>query len=123
MADNTSQQISLDDIKLFRKATGCPISQCASSLNSMDSVLRERILLAAKLQHGLLRDPIETEPAYSQAVTIAREEATATMKAQGFFKQRGSSHKIYVEQARILRERFNILWFSPHEMNPFVIFE
>lgn len=89
----------------------------------MDSVLRERILSAAKLQDGLLCDPIEKDPAYSQAVAIAREEASAAILALGISSQRGTGAKLYAEQARILRERFNIQWFSPHEMNPFVIFD
>lgn len=123
MTTKSDQEVSIADVKLFREATGCPFSECVSALNSMDLLLRERVLLAAKTQQGIFYDPIEDEPEYATAFATAADEAKASVQIQGLANRRGSSHLLWAEKAKILRERFDIQWFSPREMNPFVTFD
>lgn len=56
-------EISLEQVKEFRKATGCPIDKIRSVIEGMEPGLRTRILIAIKTQDdSIFRDPIEGFP-------------------------------------------------------------
>jgi len=116
--------ITAEDASAFHKATGCSIAKAVEVLEQIEPLRRERILLASRLPKRslTLRDPIESDPELSGIIRNAAEEASKIVSAQGTLK-RGSCHSIWREQARILLERHQVVWFSPSEMNPGVLFD
>jgi hypothetical protein len=76
---------------------------------------RERIALARQQQEGhTLHDPIEDDPKLRPMIEQAHALANAAEPAHGL----GSCHRLWHAKKRILKERFEIEWFSPAEMNP-----
>lgn len=109
----------------FHKATGFPLLEAVKVLEQMEPLLRERVIKASQVRPKrslVLRDPIESDPSVAPIVEAAAIEAREVVASKGPLK-RGSSHAIWREQARILSERHQITWFSPHQMNPGVAFD
>ncbi len=112
-------EISLEQIKEFRKATGCPIGKVRSVLEAMEPELRRRILIAVKTQDGsVFRDPIEDDPEFKEVIANACRAAVRFIEEKGQANRRGACHGIWTEQARILKEEHGIVWYSLREMNP-----
>ena len=126
MNENSDHDVSNQDVALYRRATGCPIFQARPTLMTMAPLLRERVLLAC-LTHteegSGLRDPIEQMPEFRDVVSTARTEAQETVLSRGQPLRRGSGFLVWEEQARLLRERHQITWFSPREMNPAIVYD
>jgi hypothetical protein len=95
------------------------MSDARRELMRLDADLRDRILIAAKSQHGdnFLVDPIEQDPVIRRKVRQAGKRAERTVTQMGM----GRRHAIWDEQARILREEHGIQWFSPSDMNPHML--
>lgn len=119
MTDPTTEQVFA-----YHKATGCPIRLAQNTLRAMEPLLRERVLIAIqrpKRQRGLV-DPIQEDPHAGPLVSASAEEARELAQHAGHIG-RGSCHFIWREQARILLECHNIVWFSPKQMNPHTIYD
>jgi len=67
-------------------------------------------------------DPQEKDPKLGPIIRAAGKEAEKIIAASGF-KGMGACHGIWGEQKRILKEKHNIDWKSPAEMNPLVRFD
>jgi hypothetical protein len=68
---------------------------------------------------GTLHDPIEDDERYKEIIERADREAEKEVHIKG----RGSCHVFWSKKERILRKKYGILWFSPAEMNPKVLFD
>ena len=44
-------------------------------------------------------------------------------QAARVFMQLGSCHRIWATQKRILKEKYDITWYTPSELNPYVKFD
>lgn len=64
---------------------------------------------------GILYDPISDDPAYAWAIKEARRRASEEI---GNPYEMGSCHRIWRRMKEILKEEFDITWYSPREMNP-----
>jgi hypothetical protein len=90
----------------------------------MEPLLRQRVLRAVAHASGPIRlhDPIEDDPQTVALVAAARAEAEALAQAAGC-NGRGRCHFIWREQARILAERHDLVWYSPKRMNPAMFYD
>lgn len=112
-------ELSLEQIKQFRRATGCPVGKIRSVIEAMEPGLRERMLIAVKTQEGpRFYDPIEDDPEFQSVIKNAELAATKHAEEKVGAYRRGMCHLIWREQARILKEVNGIVWYSPREMNP-----
>ncbi len=68
-------------------------------------------------------DPIEDDPSIKEKVVIAKKEAEKILRAQGEKIRLGYCHKLWNLQKRILKEKYNIDWKTPAEMNPLVFYD
>jgi hypothetical protein len=91
-----------------------------------DSELERRRELARrtnKRKHPRLRmlyDPISDDPTFAWAIKEASRRAVEEL---GQPYQMGSCHLLWRRQKQILKEEFDIDWYSPRDMNPRVIFD
>ncbi len=63
-----------------------------------------------------LRDPQEDDPKIKELVEQASVEAKENLGPLP--QERGNVHKQWAEMKRILKEKHNIDWKSPADMNP-----
>ena len=113
---------SPDDLLEFSERMGCGIEYARRDLDEMDPGLRKRLLFALhnKILDGeLLRDPIEMDPVFRKLIEAAAVSAESNVKYKGM----GLCHMIWTEQARILKTEHQIDWYSPAEMNPWVMMD
>jgi len=80
--------------------------QLTNSENKMSTLLQRRLSLTA--------DPKESDPKYKHIIEQARIEAEKECPGWGFAR----CHCIWAAQKRILKEKHNIDWKSPREMDP-----
>ena len=72
-----------------------------------------------KLPPQVKHDPIENDPELGTIVCAAIHEANETIgRRRREFKSLGFFKAIWEETARILRDRHNIEWKNPGELNP-----
>lgn len=110
---------TLEQVKAFRKATGCAVGMIRPILEAMEPGLRQRMLIAVQTQDGpIFHDPIEDDPAFKQIIENAHHAACKLIEASGLANRRGACHGIWDEQARILKDEHDIVWYSCREMNP-----
>ena len=116
--------VTQEDALAYHKATGCSLAHASVVLGAMEPLLRERVLLAIQQPQNSrdLRDPLESAPETVALIESASAEATELARASGR-TGRGSCHFIWQEQARILSERYNLVWFSPKAMNPDIVYD
>jgi hypothetical protein len=69
----------------------------------------------------LNHDPQEDDPLLNAKIDAALEEAMANLA--DVRRGRGFCHQLWPEQKRILREKYQIDWKTPAEMNPMVLFD
>lgn len=120
-----NSEIANDEIFAYHKATGCPVVDARCVLEGMEPLLRGRVLEAARTQtpdRGPLHDPIEDDPTLTHIIEQAAAEAKKLVSSRGPLRM-GSCHAIWREQARILLEKHQIIWFSPQQMNPRACFD
>lgn len=119
MTDPTTEEVFA-----YHKATGCPVMLAKDTLRAMQPLLRARVLLAIqrpKRQVGLV-DPLQDDPHFGRLISAAAVEARELAQQAGR-TGRGSCHFVWREQARILLERHDIVWFSPKQMNPHTVYD
>jgi hypothetical protein len=116
--------MTVNDIRDYHAATGCPLDRAKVLLSAMSPELRERVLLAARQKSGgkLLVDPIESDSTLADKVRDAAQEAERAADLRGC-QGRGRSHVVWATQKNILADRHGITWFSPKDMNPEVVFD
>ena len=68
----------------------------------------------------MLYDPINDDPVYAWAIKEAGQRAKEKM--DGPYKM-GDCHVFWRRKKQILREKFDITWYSPRDMNPSVRFD
>lgn len=69
-------------------------------------------------------DPQEDKPNIKPLIEKAEREAKKTLKKYQVKKNvLGYCHSLWREQKRILKEKYNIDWKTPAEMNPNVTFD
>lgn len=66
-------------------------------------------------------DPQEYDPILGKLIYEAEQEAEAELKDE--FRCFGFCHLIWGTQKRILRDKYNIDWKTPAEMNPNITFD
>jgi hypothetical protein len=82
----------------------------------IDPELAHRRALGVRDEHGFgLIDPVCLEPELAWAFREARQQAEEEV---GEPYKRGDCHRIWRIMKKILREDFDIVWFTPAEMNP-----
>ncbi len=68
-------------------------------------------------------DPIEDDPVINPLIIAATEEARAELVASGEGLGFGSCHSLWRIKQRILKDKYQIEWKSPGEMNPGCVFD
>nr|WP_086939867.1 hypothetical protein [Thaumasiovibrio occultus] len=109
----------------YHQRTHTPLLKAKQLLETMDSLLLERIARALDEQCDpaqFLYDPIEDTPKIKAQIAKAEKEALATL-SEAHSQSMGSCHLIWRETTQILKQKHNIIWFSPAEMNPSVCFD
>lgn len=66
-------------------------------------------------------DPQEDDPIIGEIINKAHLEAEAELKNE--FHGIGFCHLLWGTQKSILKEKYNIDWKTPSEMNPNIIFD
>ncbi len=93
-------------------------------LEQASPVFYERFLNAIdqkSLDVNYLTDPIENEPEMKEIIKQVRRKTEAKLHDRK--KMRGFCHLYWHTQKRILKERYNIQWFSPVDLNPGIWFD
>ena len=83
-----------------------------------------RVLSARKLTDGKSRynvDPIENDDRYAAILASAEREIEEVLK--GRRRGMGSCHRYWRTKKQILEEKYGVIWFSPAEMNPSILFD
>ncbi len=114
------------EIATYAAAIGCSEGWARDILTKVAEPLRERIIRAAVLQRPtegeMLHDPIEDEP--QMAAVLAQAEAQAEVGVPSAAKEKmGYCHVLWQRKAEILRSRFGVVWYSPADMNPYVLID
>ena len=84
---------------------------------------RELAKRTEKFSHPMSRhlyDPICDDPAFSAIIKAAAQRAQDEV---GHPHVLGTCHLIWKRQKQILKDEFGIVWYSPREMNPRIIYE
>ncbi len=115
--------ISPDNLILFCELMGCSVPVGRKTIEEMEPALRQRIFLALKTQEHdedvILIDPIEQDSVFGTLINQARQQAESETDYSGI----GRCHLIWSRQAEILKDEHGIDWYSPAEMNPWVMFD
>ena len=129
-----------DLVMRLHRATNSRALECRRVLLSIAAEAREDYVLAYEAREGAFHcwiDPLEFDPRFQEALRQAEAEASAqaevtrqkweqsisvdTMpKSLG---RRGQAGFFCQYKKQILKERFNLSWRTPAEMNPFIIFD
>lgn len=91
-------------------------------------LLKERRAIAAArlaalddVDDKLLVDPIEDDPSMQSILREAEQMAEAELSDRDHGL--GFCHRLWRTKQRILAKQFNVVWFSPSDMNPDVKFD
>ena len=69
------------------------------------------------------RDPQERDPKKRKLIKAAETEAEYSMEQDGTIKFGGACHILWERQQAILREKYGIMWRTPAEMTPIMLFD
>lgn len=86
---------------------------------------QEKIKNYPENKDGEIYDPKEKDPKYRDIIKKADKEAEETLKKKfpETEKQLGYCHLFWQEKKRILKEKYNIEWYSPDELNPLTLYD
>ena len=76
-----------------------------------------------EIDHSMNYDPIEDNADIQPTLALASDEAHAELAAQGQSGGLGYCHSLWSVKKRILKEKYQVEWRSPGEMNPEVKFD
>lgn len=68
-------------------------------------------------------DAKERDPKYSNIIRSAEKEAELELAKRGIKPTMGYCHMLWAEQKRILKEKHNVIWRTPGELNPSIIYD
>ncbi len=69
------------------------------------------------------KDPVEDTSEYLEVSDVVDAEVNKVLTADGVSRGRGYIHKIWNLKKKILKEKYNIEWKTPAEMNPNSLFD
>ncbi|NJD37696.1 MAG: proteinase inhibitor I4 serpin [Geobacter sp.] len=72
---------------------------------------------------GLYYDPIEDDPRYADVFKKINDEVKETLAGDPRKGSMGFVHTIWSTKQRILKQKYNIDWRTPAELNPHVMFD
>lgn len=72
---------------------------------------------------GLYYDPVEDDPKYAEVFSNIDAEAKAALDLPAKRGGRGYVHIFWTTKKSILKQKYNIDWRTPAELNPQVIFD
>lgn len=72
---------------------------------------------------GLYYDPVEDDPRYAEVFNRIDEEVKTALDLSTKHRGRGYVHIFWDTKKRILKQKYNIDWRTPAELNPQVIFD
>jgi len=78
---------------------------------------------AKEVDHAMNYDSIEDDADIQPILALASDDAHAELAAQGQSGGLGYCHGFWPVKKRILREKYQVEWRSPAEMNPGVMFD
>jgi len=116
--------LSAQDIDIVHRATRIDRTMVTAILRRESSELRAKLIAASHIAIALgrdeeLRDPYEDDPQWANAVSDAQSTASAEINFEG----KGRCHAIWERQAEILWQTYQIRWYSPAQMNPWIMFD
>ena len=82
--------------------------------------LAQRRSQSGEARSGILYDPISDDPVYAWVIKEAGMRASEEI---GKPYEMGHCHLVWRRMKEILKEEFDITWYSPREMNPRVRFD
>jgi hypothetical protein len=85
--------------------------------------LCEQPPLPAKPASGIRRDPIEQDPRYADIFKNIDAEINALLANHPQKGSMGFVHIIWETKQRVLKQKYNINWKTPAEMNPQIMFD
>jgi hypothetical protein len=68
-----------------------------------------------------LHDPIEDDPLYQGFLQAAESETDEELRSAG--RGLGFCHRLWKTKQTILVRKYGVIWFSPSEMNPHILFD
>ena len=116
--------LSTQDVDVVHRATNLGQSMVGTFLSRQNAELRAKIIAASHIaivlnRNDELRDPYEDDPVWAEKVREAQRAAGTEVKAEGM----GRCHLIWERQAEILWKTYQIRWYSPAKMNPWISFD
>ena len=72
---------------------------------------------------GLRRDPVEDDPRYQKVFAGIDAEVDALLADHPQRGAEGFCHVLWRAKKRLLAEKYGVVWRSPDELNPQVIFD
>jgi hypothetical protein len=116
--------LTAQDIDIVHRATRIDQTMVRAFLRKAHSELRAKLVAASHIAIALgrdeeLRDPYEDDPQWANAVSDAQSAASAEITFDGL----GRCHAVWERQAEILWETYQIRWYSPAQMNPWIEFD
>ena len=74
--------------------------------------------IASEMEDEIILDEVEKSPAYLEVVKQVDEEAKKIVDSSlGKGRHMGACHLFWSSKKKILKEKYNIDWHSPAEMN------
>jgi hypothetical protein len=87
-----------------------------------EKLLESRRTTARATQDGdILYDPIEDDARYTQLIRAA--EAEAEMLLEGLDFGMGFCQLLWGTKQDLLKDQHDLVWFTPAEMNPDILFD
>ena len=74
-------------------------------------------------EDGVIYDSKERDPKYKERIRKADKEADEELKRRGIKEGLGYCCSFWSEKKKILKEKYNLEWKSPQELNPGVLFD
>ncbi len=89
--------------------------------NKKGLITSEKSHITSDTADDSITDPLEDMPEFSNAFKEADE--IAQKKIYGYERQLGLIHICWAEKKRVLRERYQIDWKSPAELNKHISYD
>src|ERR1051326_244384 len=90
-------------------------------LKERRAIAAEKLASVGKVDDDRLVDPIEDDPVVQPILREAEQMAEAELADHNH--DMGFCHLLWRTKQRILARQFSIVWFSPAEMNPYILFD
>jgi hypothetical protein len=104
----------------LRRRTGLPLLECRRILES--ATLAEYKQICGDHDRTCRVDPAEDDPQLATVLLRATPEVDAELARENR-NMMGFCHQFWYTKQRILRERYGVVWRTPVELNPQIIFD